>query len=147
MLLLSTWLYIYKYGLGRVQVELPSSRAASLWTAWKRISWVLTLSSFSIISYIISKQFFPCRYVHASSSATMIKFLPLDLYHKELYERMKIPFTVCKYLHYFQRYLSLKMCKICKWDDWWCHALNPISHHVYKKSYLRQFSAQTIETW
>ena len=26
----------------------------------------------------------------------------------EFYERTKMPFTVCKYLHWFQRYLCLK---------------------------------------
>ena len=40
-----------------------------------------------------------------------------------------------------------KMCIVCKWDDRWCHTLNPILHHVYKLSYLGQFVAQIIETW
>ena len=35
-----------------------------------------------------------------------------------------------------------KMCKVCKWDNWWCHTLNPILLHVYKLSYLGQFAAQ-----
>ena len=39
------------------------------------------------------------------------------------------------------------MCKICKWDDWWCHTLNPILHQVYKQSYPGQFAAQTIGIW
>ena len=39
------------------------------------------------------------------------------------------------------------MCKVCKWDDWWCHTLNPILHHLCKQSYLAQFAAQIIETW
>ena len=40
-----------------------------------------------------------------------------------------------------------KMGKVYKWDDQWCHTLNPIIHHVYKLSYLGQFAAQIIETW
>ena len=40
-----------------------------------------------------------------------------------------------------------KMCNVCKWDDWWCHTLNPILHHLCKWSYLCQFAAQIIETW
>ena len=40
-----------------------------------------------------------------------------------------------------------KMCKVCKWDDRWCHTLNPILHHMYKLSYPGQFAAQDIETW
>jgi len=40
-----------------------------------------------------------------------------------------------------------KMCKICKWDDSWCHTINPILHHLCKQSYLGQFAAQIIETW
>ena len=39
-----------------------------------------------------------------------------------------------------------KMCKVCKWDDRWCHTLNPILHHMYKLSYPGQFAAQDIET-
>ena len=35
--------------------------------------------------------------------------------------------------------------KICKWDDWWCHTLNPILHHIYKQSYLGQCAVQTNE--
>ena len=37
-----------------------------------------------------------------NESGTMIKFLLLDFLgvsHIEFYERMKTPFTVCKYLH------------------------------------------------
>jgi len=40
-----------------------------------------------------------------------------------------------------------KMCKLCKWDDWWCHTLNRILRHFCKWSYLGQFAAQIIETW
>ena len=39
------------------------------------------------------------------------------------------------------------MYKVCKWDDWWCHTLNPILHYLSKQSYLGQFAAQIIETW
>ena len=38
-------------------------------------------------------------------------------------------FIICKYLHQVLRYLSLKMCKICKWGDWWCHTLDLIKLH------------------
>ena len=39
------------------------------------------------------------------------------------------------------------MGKICKWDDWWCHTLNPILYQAYKWGYLGQFAVQNIETW
>ena len=39
------------------------------------------------------------------------------------------------------------MGKLCKWDDWWCHTLNPILQYLCKPSYLGQFAAQMIETW
>ena len=40
----------------------------------------------------------------------MIKILPFifQVYHIEVHERIKTPFTVCKYLHMFQRYLCLE---------------------------------------
>ena len=46
----------------------------------------------------------------------MIKFLPLDFFgnHIEFYERVKMLLTVCKYLHWFLRYLSWKMSEIYK---------------------------------
>ena len=35
-----------------------------------------------------------------NKSGTMIKFLPLFLvYHIDFHERIKMPFTICKYLH------------------------------------------------
>ena len=61
-------------------------------------------------------------------------------------KRIKTLFTVYKHLHLFHRYLR-KMCKICKWDDWWHHTLDPILSRVYKSSFLGQFAAQTIEIW
>ena len=39
------------------------------------------------------------------------------------------------------------MGKICKWDDWWRHTLNPILYQAYKWGYLDQFAVQNIETW
>ena len=90
------------------------------------------------------------RILYNADVVLLIKFLPLDFlgvsHRINFNERMKMPFTVCKYLDYFQRYSSLKN-KVCKWDDWWCHILNPILHHLYKKSYLGPIVAQIIETW
>ena len=40
-----------------------------------------------------------------------------------------------------------KMGKICKWDDWWRHTLNPILYQAYKWGYLGQFVVQNTETW
>ena len=40
-----------------------------------------------------------------------------------------------------------KTCKLCKWDDLWCHTLNPILQYLFEYSYLGQFAAQIIETW
>ena len=39
------------------------------------------------------------------------------------------------------------MSKICKWDGWWRHTLNPILSQVHKWRYLGQFAAQILETW
>ena len=53
-----------------------------------------------------------------------------------------------------QRYLSLKMCKICKWDYWWCHTLNPVRYqvlhilsHVLMELSVLKFAAEINETW
>ena len=42
----------------------------------------------------------------------MIKFLPLDFLdvHIEFYERMKTPFTVCKYLHSVPEIFKFEKC-------------------------------------
>jgi len=63
-------------------------------------------------------------------SGTMIKFLPLDVLgvsHRILWK-----YKNAVYCLQISALVPAKMCKICKWDDWWCHTVNPILYQVYK---------------
>ena len=59
---------------------------------------------FQVVTVILNENFVP----------NLRKFLTLDflgvswVYHIEFHEMIKTPFTVCKYLHWFRRYLNLK---------------------------------------
>jgi len=67
-------------------------------------------------------------------SVTMIKFLPLDFLgvsyrilwkNETAINRLQVPALV-------PEIFKFEKCKVCKWDEWRCHTLNPILHHVYK---------------
>ena len=80
----------------------------------------------------------------------MIKFSPLDF----LSVSRRVPWKNENAIYRLQKsalvpeiFKSEKWLKYAKWDDWWCHTLNPTFYQAYKWGYLGQFAVQSNKTW
>ena len=67
--------------------------------------------------------------------------LNFQVIHIEFREKMKTLFTVCKYLHYFRRYLSKKI-TVKYANEMTDDVIHIIQYHIKYK-----FAVQTIQTW